>query len=115
MSLEGPAETIGQQRRNGFFPGKAELVGRGVEIAADNPGERAHLSIGRLHCSHVGKQLAHRFFPDAHVFANLAAIAFQVQGINEEDLRGRELIGRKSEAAWRHDRAAPLPTSRPRR
>ena len=60
------------------------------------------------------KQLVHRFFPNAHVFVDFAAIAFQVQRVDEKDLLRRQLIGGKRETAWRHDGAARFPRFRPR-
>src|SRR5207247_8166278 len=52
-SLPGPAETVCQQCGNSFFSRESRLIGRGIKIAANNPGERAHSTIGLLHCFHV--------------------------------------------------------------
>ena len=51
----------------------------------------------------------HRFFADADVFADIAAIALQMKRVDEEDLARGELVRGEGEAARRCNGAARFP------
>ena len=93
---------------------EARIVGRGVEVAADQPGDCAQLSVSGLHVFHVRKELAHRFFADGDVLDQLAAVALQMHRVDEQQLLRRDLVGGEGEPARRSDRAAGFPIFRPR-
>lgn len=108
-SLPSPAKTAGQQVRDCPLAGETRIVRRGIEIAADDPGERAKFAIGPLHRLHVRKQLVHRLFADPDVFSDVAAVALEVEGVNEQDLAGRQLVSGEGETARRRNGHARLP------
>src|SRR4051812_43598236 len=76
--LPAPVEATGEQLRRRFFGMKARIVRRGVEIAADYPGDRADFLVGIFYRSHVIDELANRLAANCHVFVDFAAVTFEM-------------------------------------
>jgi hypothetical protein len=49
---------------------------------------------------HVRRKLPHRFFADGDILGNFAAITFQVDRINQQDMAWRDFVGGKGKSSW---------------
>src|SRR4029077_2890547 len=104
-----PDKSVVDQTTERGLSGELFVVERGVAIAAQGPGDATEFSVGLLHRRHMGTQLAHRFLANRDVLLDLAQIALEMHRIEKQEPVRRELIGRESETARRHQRAIWFP------
>ena len=111
--LPGPGETVLHQTPKRRFSRKLPVIQRRIEIAANNPRNRSKLSVRGLHRVNMRAQLFHRFLTHRHILMDVATIAFEMQGINHQELSRREFVGRKGKAAGRRHWSIRFPFLRP--
>ena len=71
------------QKSRRFFSSETWIIRRGIEITADDAAYASEFSVSIIHRVDVLDQLLHRFFSDGDVFGDLAAIALQMDPVNQ--------------------------------
>src|SRR5207237_9276110 len=104
-----PRETIFDQIAQRLLGGKLRVFERSIPVASNYKRDVAELGISGLHRIDMRTQLAHRFFADRNIFPDIAKVALEMHGINQEQLARRDFVGGKRESPRWNERAIRFP------
>jgi hypothetical protein len=107
--LPDPREAVIDHAAECGFAREFLVVERGIEVPSENPRNCSQFVIRGFYGLDVRLQLPNRFLAHGDVFANFAAIAFQVDGVNHQHLARADVIRCKSETARRGDCSGGFP------